>query len=209
MIYLTVGYWLGGGWPTAIRAPRVLYGITAVAGFAVGLIPVLLAPILSWSLDGFNSYSVGIFYGSLVGVIILFSVPLILLGFVSPFAIRLRSLNVTHAGGTAGGVSALSTLGSILGTFIPVFFLIPNIGTAATLYAASVTVLSSRCRVCWSRASHARPQFTRACSWSCWACAFFDPQGLIRPSLSRPADLRERVGLQLHPGGARRHVVSR
>jgi len=141
MIYLTLGYWLGG--KLADRYPRatVLFGITAVAGFAVGLIPVLSRPILSWSLTGFENYSIGIFYGSLIGVIVLFSVPLILLGFVSPFAIRLRSLNVSKAGGTAGGVSALSTLGSILGTFIPVFLLIPYIGTAATLYTASVVLL--------------------------------------------------------------------
>jgi spermidine synthase len=141
MIYLTVGYWLGG--KLADRYPRasVLYGITAVAGFAIALIPVISKPILSWSVTGFNTYSVGIFYGSLIGVIILFSVPLILLGFVSPFAIRLRSMTVTHAGGTAGGVSALSTLGSILGTFIPVFLLIPYIGTAATLYSAAIALL--------------------------------------------------------------------
>ncbi len=141
MIYLTVGYWLGGRLADRYPRPSLLFGFTAIAGFAVGLIPVLSRPILSWSLDGFSSYSVGIFIGSLIGVIILFSVPLVLLGFISPFTIRLRSLNVSHAGGTAGSVSALSTLGSIVGTFIPVFLLIPNIGTAATLYTASVTIL--------------------------------------------------------------------
>ena len=141
MIYLTVGYWVGG--KLADRFPRhsFLYGITAVAGFAVGLIPLLSRPILSWSLEGFSGYSVGIFFGSLVGVILLFSIPLVLLGFVSPFAIRLRSVSTANAGMTAGGVSALSTLGSILGTFIPVFFLIPYIGTAATLYTASAVLL--------------------------------------------------------------------
>lgn len=141
MIYLTLGYWLGG--KLADRFPRhsFLYGITAIAGFAVGLIPLLSRPILSWSLEGFADYSVGVFYSSLVGVILLFLVPIVLLGFVSPFAIRLRTVSATNAGGTAGGVSALSTLGSILGTFIPVFFLIPYIGTAATLYTASAVLL--------------------------------------------------------------------
>ncbi|MDQ6694641.1 MAG: fused MFS/spermidine synthase [Chloroflexota bacterium] len=141
MVYLTLGYWLGGKIADRLPRPAVLYGITAVAGLAVGLIPLLSVPILSWSLEGFAKYSVGIFYSSLVGVILLFSVPLLLLGFVSPFAIRLRSMEVSKAGGTAGSVSALSTLGSILGTFIPVFFLIPNIGTAATLYSAAFALL--------------------------------------------------------------------
>lgn len=141
MIYLTLGYWLGGR--LADRYPRAsfLYGVTAIAGFAVGLIPLISRPILSWSIEGFAGYSVGIFIGSLVGVVLLFSIPLTLLGFISPFAIRLRSVSATKAGGTAGNVSALSTLGSILGTFIPVFFLIPYIGTAATLYTASATLL--------------------------------------------------------------------
>ncbi|MEO5951602.1 MAG: fused MFS/spermidine synthase, partial [Chloroflexia bacterium] len=141
MIYLTLGYWLGGRF--ADRNPRAsfLYGVTAIAGFTVGLIPLVSRPILTWSIEGFAGYSVGIFIGSLVGVVLLFSIPLTLLGFISPFAIRLRSVSATKAGGTAGNVSALSTLGSILGTFIPVFFLIPYIGTAATLYTASVTLL--------------------------------------------------------------------
>ncbi|HET6261534.1 MAG TPA: fused MFS/spermidine synthase, partial [Chloroflexia bacterium] len=102
MVYLSLGYWLGGR--LADRYPRasVLYTITAIAGLAVSLIPSLSRPILSWSLTGFSERSVGIFYSSLVGVILLFSVPLLLLGFVSPFAIRLRSVGVASAGGTAG-----------------------------------------------------------------------------------------------------------
>lgn len=141
MVYLTLGYWLGG--KLADRHPRaaVLYGITTVAGVAVGLIPVLSSPILKWSLTGFSEVSVGIFLGSLVGVILLFSVPLLLLGFVSPFAIRLRTDGVASTGGTAGSVSALSTLGSIVGTFVPVFLLIPRIGTAATIYTAAGAIL--------------------------------------------------------------------
>lgn len=141
MVYLTLGYWLGG--KLADRHPRagVLYGITSVSGVAVGLIPVLSGPILKWSLTGFSEVSVGIFLGSLIGVILLFSVPLLLLGFVSPFAIRLRTSGVGSTGGTAGSVSALSTLGSILGTFIPVFLLIPRIGTAATIYTAAAAIL--------------------------------------------------------------------
>lgn len=141
MIYLTVGYWLGGRLADRYPKHSFLYGVTAIAGVAVGLIPLISRPILSWSIEGFSGYSVGIFIGSLIGVVLLFSIPLTLLGFVSPFAIRLRSVSATNAGGTAGTVSALSTLGSILGTLFPVFFLIPYIGTAATLYTASVVLL--------------------------------------------------------------------
>jgi spermidine synthase len=184
MIYLALGYWLGGR--LADRYPRhsVLYGLTAVAGLAVGFIPVLSRPILSLSVTGFNTFSVGIFYGSLIGVIILFSVPLILLGFVSPFAIRLRSLDVSHAGGTAGGVSALSTLGSIVGTFVPVFILIPRIGTAATLYTAAVLLLVFSLFGLLAQGSLRPAAIYGAMLAVVLGLALFAPRGLIREPAS-------------------------
>src|SRR5437764_304135 len=60
--------------------------------------------------------------------------PVILLGMVSPFVIRLRIRQLETAGNAAGAVYALSTLGSILGTFIPVFWLIPTYGTRPTIF---------------------------------------------------------------------------
>src|SRR5919199_361197 len=61
MVYLAVGYALGGRIADRYPSAPVLYGITGLAGFAVGLIPVLSRPILSWALVGFAGYSVGIF----------------------------------------------------------------------------------------------------------------------------------------------------
>src|SRR5437879_6393039 len=115
------------------------------------------------------------------GVVLLFSAPLILLAFVSPFAIRLRTIGVASAGGTAGGVSALSTLGSILGTFIPVFLLIPNIGTAATLYAAAVALLAFTV-LGLSNVSRQRVAFVfGALLVVVLALALFAPRGFIKP----------------------------
>src|SRR5688500_11292628 len=71
MIYLTLGYWVGGKLADRYPNARTLYGITAAAGFVVGLIPVMSRPILEWSLQGFSQNSISIFVGSLVGVIIL------------------------------------------------------------------------------------------------------------------------------------------
>ncbi len=181
MVYLTLGYWLGG--KLADRYPRasLLYTITAIAGLAVGLIPGLSRPILSWSLTGFTQVSVGIFYGSLIGVILLFSVPLLLLGFVSPFAIRLRSVGIASAGGTAGQVSALSTLGSILGTFIPTFFLIPYIGTAATLYSAAAVLLVFSILGLVSTANMRPAIYSVAMLLVVLGLAAFAPRGLVKP----------------------------
>lgn len=143
LLYLSIGYYFGGRiadrWPNA----TLLLVFTSIAGLGTGAIPQLSRPILQGSLNAFASYSVGAFYGSLVGVILLFAVPVTLLGFVSPYAIRLSLLRVNAAGNTAGSLYALSTVGSIAGSFLPVLVLIPTIGTYWTFYLISLTLLIS------------------------------------------------------------------
>lgn len=134
LIYLTVGYYLGGR--LADRAPHALalYRLTAFAAAAIGLIPLLASAVLGWTEQTFAQAASDISAGPLVALLLLFSLPVILLGCVSPYAIRLRVRAVGSAGRTAGWLYALSTVGSILGTFLPVFWLMPTYGTRATLF---------------------------------------------------------------------------
>jgi predicted membrane-bound spermidine synthase len=141
LLYLTIGYYLGGRLADRYPRPEVLYTLTIIAAFLISLIPFLSKPILQWSQSSFASYSVGVFYGSLISVILLFAVPMILLGCVSPFAIRLRIERLGKSGRTAGQLYAISTAGSILGTFLPVLFLIPTIGTYRTFFTIAVALL--------------------------------------------------------------------
>ena len=67
-----------------------------------------------------------------ITVLVLFTVPITLLGCLSPFAIRLTLLNVGAAGKTAGRLYAISTLGSVIGSLTPVLFFLPAVGTSAT-----------------------------------------------------------------------------
>ncbi len=120
----------------------MLYGVTAVAAFTIGLVPLLSRPILARSLEAFQALSLGGFYSSLVGTLILFAVPVTLLGCVSPFAVRLSMTSLEGAGSTAGSLYALSTAGSIAGTFIPTLLLIPRIGTYRTFYLFALALLS-------------------------------------------------------------------
>jgi spermidine synthase len=133
LIYLSAGYVIGGR--LADRHPReeVLYQITAWAGLWIGVIPLVSYPILIASQQGFKELSAGLVAGTLLAVVVLFAAPVILLGCVSPFAIRLLLRDVETGGNTAGRVYALSTAGSILGTFLPVFWFIPSYGTRPTL----------------------------------------------------------------------------
>ncbi len=141
LLYLTIGYYAGGRIADRYPRPVVLYSLTAVSALLIGLIPVLSRPILSWSQLAFATYSIGVFYGSLVSVILLFAIPMILLGCVSPFAIRLCTAQVVRSGRTAGQLYAISTIGSIFGTFFPVFVLIPYLGTYMTFFTTALALL--------------------------------------------------------------------
>ncbi len=149
LIYLSAGYVIGGR--LADRHPReeVLFQITAWAGLWIGIIPLVSYPILLLSQQGFKSLSVGLVAGTLFAVVILFAVPVILLGCVSPFAIRLLLRDVESGGNTAGRVYALSTAGSILGTFLPVFWFIPSYGTRPTLEGFGLVLVAISAAGLW------------------------------------------------------------
>lgn len=141
LLYLTLGYYLGGR--LADRYPRAsfLYTMTGIAALLIALIPFISHPILSWIQGAFATNSLGVFYGSLVSVLLLFLLPTVLLGCVSPFAIRLQIEQVGKSGSTAGRLYAISTVGSLLGTFLPVLLLLPNIGTAKTFFSSALLLL--------------------------------------------------------------------
>jgi predicted membrane-bound spermidine synthase len=141
LLYLTLGYYLGGRLADRYPHPGVLYTMTTIAAFIISLIPLISRPILNWSQTAFATYSIGVFYGSMASVILLFAVPMILLGCVAPFAIRLRIEQLGKSGRTAGQLYAISTAGSILGTFLPVLWLIPSIGTYRTFFTFAVALL--------------------------------------------------------------------
>ncbi len=154
LLYLSVGYYFGG--KLADRRPddTLLLKLVMLAAFLIGLVPFLSRPVLALSVDAMASLSMGVFIGSLVGVLILFAVPITLLGFVSPFAIRLSAVGVSNTGEIAGRVYALGTVGSLIGAFLPVLVLIPNIGTRNTFLTFSfglclLTALGLRRRLYW------------------------------------------------------------
>jgi spermidine synthase len=137
LIYLTIGYFLGGR--LADRSPhdRTFFLLLCWAAFSSGLIPLVAQPVLRWAAAAVEGLDAAIMAGSFLAVLVLFSLPVTLLGCVSPFAIRLSLVDAQHAGSASGRIYAISTMGSILGTFLPVLYLIPTIGTAATFLALS------------------------------------------------------------------------
>jgi len=78
--------------------------------------------------------------GSFLGSLVLFAPPVVLLGMVAPFAIRLAVSDVAMAGTVSGRLYALSTIGSIAGVFVPAIITIELFGTQRTLVATAVVV---------------------------------------------------------------------
>jgi spermidine synthase len=134
---LSVGYWLGGR--VADRRPqaRLLGRIVLAAALVTAATPFVARPFLDVVVEGLDRVSEGAVIGSFFGTLLLFAPPVVLLGMVAPFAIRLALDDVGTAGAVAGRLYALSTVGSLLGTFLSALLLIPLIGTQRTLLASA------------------------------------------------------------------------
>jgi spermidine synthase len=142
LIYLTMGYFLGGKWADQNPTPLAMYRILAWAAFTVGLVPFVAVPVLRSAAEAFEALSVGIMAGSFIVVLILFIIPITLLGAVSPFAIRLSIDNSEKMGQISGQIYGISTLGSFIGTFLPTVIFIPTIGTRLTFVFFGMVLLA-------------------------------------------------------------------
>jgi len=144
---LSVGYYLGGR--LAERNPniQVLMSVMLATGIFFLAVPYFAYPVIKALLAVTPSRSpfAPILLGSALITTVLFGFPLVVLGMVSPFLIKLyASKPESKVGVAAGSISALSTVGSIIGTFLPTLWLIPQFGTRHTIviFAALLIVLS-------------------------------------------------------------------
>jgi predicted membrane-bound spermidine synthase len=140
---LSIGYWLGGRLADRRPSPQLLATIVLAAAAWVAAIPFVARPFLDLSIKGIDTLSTGAVVGSFAASLALFAPPVVLLGMVTPFAIRLAATGVEDAGRVAGRIFALSTAGSIIGTFVPALITIPLIGTQRTLIGAALIIAAS------------------------------------------------------------------
>lgn len=120
MLSLSIGYLLGGRLSVHNPSSSRFAAIFAVAA-------VLLLPL--------TIYAQGIMeliflrvedprYGSLVTSIVLFGLPTVILGMISPYSVRLLVDNVAESGRVAGSLYFVSTLGSAIGTLMTSFYFV-------------------------------------------------------------------------------------
>jgi spermidine synthase len=140
LVALSIGYWFGGR--IADRAPlmRHLCALVLVASVALAAVPFVARPFLDVAVSALSSISAGAFLGSLLGVLVLVAGPVLLLGAVAPYAIRLSLGSVASSGTVAGRLYAISTFGSLVGTFMAALVLIPFAGTRRTFLAFALAM---------------------------------------------------------------------
>ena len=144
LVALSIGYWLGGRLADRHPHMRGLCLLALAAAGLLALVPFAADPLLDLGVEALDSISAGAFVGSLLGVLVLVAVPVMLLGAVSPYAIRLAVSTVEEAGTVAGRLYALSTAGSLAGTLVSALLLIPLVGTRRTflIFALAIAVMA-------------------------------------------------------------------
>lgn len=140
LVALSVGYWFGGRLADRDPTLRGLSRVVIVGAVLLAAVPFVAGPFLRVSVQALDSVEAGAFVGSLVAVLVLLAVPVLVLGTVAPYAVRLCVRSVGEAGEVAGRLYAVSTVGSLAGVFLSALFLIPVVGTRRTFLAFALAL---------------------------------------------------------------------
>ena len=136
MASLAAGYLLGGRW--SLHNPSLARFGSIFLGGAVLLYPLVYfsEPAMAWIFDRIEDPR----YGSLAASCLLFVLPTLMLGMISPYAVRLLVRTTEESGNVAGRLYFVSTFGSTLGTLGTSFYFVLwfEIDTILTLLTASL-----------------------------------------------------------------------
>jgi len=137
MVALAAGYYIGGTLADKKPSFAFLLAIIAGSGFFLLVLPSFAVGLCA-EIDRLFPGPRG---GPLVASILLFLVPGVLMAMVSPFAVKLSARDLMSLGNVAGKLYALSTTGSIVGTLLTTFMLIPLIGTMQLIFVLGLTLV--------------------------------------------------------------------
>ncbi|HEX3046046.1 MAG TPA: fused MFS/spermidine synthase [Bacillota bacterium] len=135
MAALTLGYYCGGRIADKYPGFQVMGAILGITGVFIGFLPFWTQPVnrLCSLLEPRT--------GSLLASLAFFFLPSVMLATISPFGVKLTSRSLTTIGNTAGHMSAISTGGSIIGTLVTSFFLIPALGVRNIVHSLGAILL--------------------------------------------------------------------
>ena len=141
LVYFAAGYAIGGRQADKSPYPETMFTILAWGGGTLGMIPVVAQPILLAAASAMDALNLGVIAASFLATLLMFSIPITLLAMTSPFAIRITLRDAGQAGNVSGNLYALSTVGSVLGAFLPTLLLFPLIGTSRTILFFGLLIL--------------------------------------------------------------------
>jgi predicted membrane-bound spermidine synthase len=145
LVALAGGYGVGGRLADRHPHARGLARMALLGAGLVALIPLLAIPLLDMTEDALGEFS-----GSLLVQIVLVAPPVLVLGALSPWAIRLRMRSVAAAGDVTGRLYALGTAGGLVGNFAATLALIPWLGTRWTFLVCALLLALISAPVAWS-----------------------------------------------------------
>ena len=135
LVALATGYYAGGR--LVDRSPKLGRLYRFILAAAIYLCGSVLAAksVAYWCLD----FKLAL--GSLLASALLFFVPLSLLAMVGPYFVRALTDSVSGVGGNVGRLTALSTLGSFVGTVLIGYVLIPFFPNSYTMYFTALSLM--------------------------------------------------------------------
>lgn len=159
LVALSIGYYSGGALVDRSQKVSRLYWAILLAAIYLALTIVCCEPIAFACLE-LKPFALG----SLVASLILFFVPLALLAMVGPFFVRVLTSAVTNVGGNVGRLTAISTLGSFIGTVLIGYVLIPFLPNSWTMYitAGVLMLIAAIYFIIWGRARGVAAPLTTA-----------------------------------------------
>ncbi|MBI5836848.1 MAG: fused MFS/spermidine synthase, partial [Candidatus Eisenbacteria bacterium] len=135
LVSLSAGYWLGGWISDRRPDPALFFLLFEVAALLIVLVPLLREPVFGLTRP------MGLRGGALLSAALFLFAPLLVLGTLSPFAVRLAAQVVEEVGRTAGRLYAVSTAGSLVGTLLAGFVLIPQFRVRTVFFGAAAVLL--------------------------------------------------------------------
>jgi spermidine synthase len=148
---LSLGYYWGGRLADKKPDYRTFSLLILSSAILTGIIGIVKNPVL----DGVSRFFPDIRISAVVSATVLFAPASVLLGTISPYAIRLRMETLERSGATVGRLYAISTVGSIIGTFAAGFFLISFLGSRNILIVLSLTLFAVYFIACAGKTSRA------------------------------------------------------
>ncbi|MEK7608159.1 MAG: fused MFS/spermidine synthase [Patescibacteria group bacterium] len=135
LLALSSGYVLGGRWSDKNEAPGYVFGMVLASGLYVALSALFYKNVSQ------DFFSFGISLGASLSTLVIFAPPTIVLGSLSPYLIKLAINSGAPIGASSGRIYAVSTMGSLFGTFLTALFLVPRIGIRGSLFINSILVV--------------------------------------------------------------------